>query len=41
MKVIIEVRAGEGGQDSRLFIQDMRRMYEKYFDACGWTHDCL
>ena len=41
MKAILEVRAGEGGQDSRLFVQDLRRMYERYFDARGWSYDCL
>jgi peptide chain release factor 1 len=30
MKAILEIRAGEGGEDSRLFIHNMLRMYSKY-----------
>ena len=31
MKAILEIRAGEGGNDAKLFIFDMLRMYQKYF----------
>ncbi len=30
MKAILEIRAGEGGIDSKLFIHNMLRMYSKY-----------
>lgn len=35
--LVLELRAGEGGQDSRLFLQDMSRMYDTYctrINAC-------
>lgn len=31
MKLLIEIRAGEGGDDSKLFIYDILRMYQRYF----------
>jgi peptide chain release factor 1 len=33
MKAILEIRAGEGGDDSKLFVRDMLRMYLKYFES--------
>jgi protein subunit release factor A len=31
MKKIIEIRAAEGGQDSKLFVNDLATAYEKTF----------
>jgi len=31
MKNIIEIRAAEGGQDSKLFVEDLAVAYEKTF----------
>ena len=33
MKAILEIRAGEGGDDSKLFVCDMLRMYLRYFES--------
>lgn len=33
--LIIEIRAGEGGEDSRLLINDMLSMYAKYLESQG------
>lgn len=38
---ILEIRAGEGGDDSKLFVQDMVRMYAKYFERNGISHDVV
>ena len=35
MQAILEIRAGEGGDDSKLFVHDMLRMYMKYFEYVG------
>ena len=29
-RMVLEIRAGEGGKDSKLFIKDMVKMYSKY-----------
>ena len=31
MKALFEIRSGEGGDDAKLFIEDMTRMYTSYF----------
>jgi len=31
MKKIVEIRAAEGGQDSKLFVEDLAVAYEKTF----------
>jgi len=33
--IIIEIRAGEGGDDSKLFIKDMAKMYCAYATSIG------
>jgi protein subunit release factor A len=38
--LIIEIRAGEGGDDAKLFTQQMASAYCKLADRMGWTH-CL
>lgn len=35
--LIIEIRAGTGGQEASLFAADLYRMYSKYADMKGWT----
>jgi len=30
MEAVIEIRSGEGGDDAKLFVRDMLKMYEKY-----------
>lgn len=35
MKRIIEVRAAEGGEDAKLFVNDLIRAYRKLSDALG------
>jgi len=41
MKLAIEIRAGEGGKDSKLFIQDMMKMYVGYSKKLGFDLECL
>ncbi len=33
---IVEVKAGEGGEESALFAGDLLRMYERYAERMGW-----
>ena len=40
-EVVIEIRAGTGGQEASLFAGDLYRMYTKYADKCGFKHDIL
>jgi len=35
-KVIVEIRAGTGGDEATLFAADLYRMYRRYFDAKRW-----
>lgn len=37
LDVILEVKAGEGGEESALFAADMARMYTRYAQTMGWT----
>ena len=39
--VIIEVRAGTGGDEAALFAADLYRMYTRYADVMGWKHEFL
>ncbi|MCI6574530.1 MAG: peptide chain release factor 1 [Actinomycetaceae bacterium] len=39
--VILEVKAGEGGEESALFAADLLRMYERYTEKHGWTWQIL
>jgi len=39
--VILEVRAGTGGDEAALFAGDLFRMYVKYAEAHGWKVDVL
>ena len=39
--LIIEIRAGTGGQEASLFAADLYRMYTKYADQKGWTAEAI
>ena len=39
--VIIEVKAGEGGEESALFAADLARMYTRYAERMGWAIEVL
>ncbi len=39
--VIVEVKAGEGGQESALFAGDLLRMYLRYAERRGWKTEIL
>ncbi len=39
--VILEIRAGTGGEEAALFAADLFRMYERYADRRGWTFGIL
>jgi protein subunit release factor A len=40
-KAILEIHAGEGGTDSKLFAKDMVKMYTSYSAKKGWEVECL
>ncbi len=40
-KIILEVRAGTGGDEASLFAGDLARMYQKYAAKKGWTFSIL
>jgi protein subunit release factor A len=40
-KLIMEIRAGEGGMDSKLFCRDMAKMYLSYAKKCNLDMECL
>lgn len=40
-KAILEIYAGEGGEDSKLFARDMVKMYTSYCKKQGWGVECL
>lgn len=39
--VIIEIRAGTGGDEAGLFVRDLYRMYSKYAQGQGWSQRIL
>lgn len=39
--VIIEIRAGEGGDEAGLFAADLYRMYNRYAEIHGWKTDLV
>ena len=39
--VILELKAGEGGQESALFVSDLLRMYLRYAERRGWSTEIL
>ncbi|WP_309131625.1 peptide chain release factor 1 [Brevibacterium sp.] len=38
---IIEIKAGEGGDESALFAGDLLRMYQRWIDSRGWSAQVL
>lgn len=41
LNVIIEIRAGTGGDEAALFAGDLFRMYSRFADLCGWELELL
>jgi peptide chain release factor 1 len=39
--VVLEIRAGTGGEEAALFAQEVFRMYSKYAEAQGWRVEIL
>ena len=39
--VVLELRAGAGGDEATLFAHDLRSMYEKYAEGQGWRTSAL
>jgi peptide chain release factor 1 len=39
--VLLEIRAGTGGDEASLFAADLFRMYSRYADTCGWRVEVL
>jgi peptide chain release factor 1 len=39
--VIIEIRAGTGGEEAALFAAELYRMYTKYAERHGWQHELV
>ncbi len=39
--VIMEIRAGTGGEEASLFARDLYRMYSRYIDSKGWNIEVL
>nr|WP_156609833.1 peptide chain release factor 1 [Auraticoccus cholistanensis] len=39
--VLLEIKSGEGGEESALFAGDLLRMYTRYAEACGWKAEVL
>ena len=39
--IIVEIRAGTGGDEAALFAGDLFKMYSKYAELQGWTHKTL
>jgi peptide chain release factor 1 len=39
--IIVEIRAGTGGDEAALFVGDLYRMYTRFADRNGWRHEIL
>ncbi len=39
--IIVEIRAGTGGDEAALFVADLYRMYVKYSEKMGWKHEVI
>ncbi|ROO89870.1 peptide chain release factor 1 (bRF-1) [Actinocorallia herbida] len=39
--VIVEIKAGEGGEESALFAGDLLRMYSRYAERIGWKTEVI
>lgn len=40
-EIVLEVRAGVGGEEAALFAEELANMYRKYSDIRGWTFSTL
>ena len=40
-RIIVEIRAGTGGEEAALFARDLYEMYTRYADAKGWKRETL
>ena len=40
-KIILEIRAGAGGDEAAIFAGDLARMYQRYAAIRGWTFTIL
>jgi peptide chain release factor 1 len=40
-RIILEIRAGTGGDEAALFARDLYEMYTRYADAHGWKRETL
>ncbi len=36
--ILVEIRAGAGGDEAAIFVGDLYRMYTRYCDNIGWSH---
>lgn len=41
LDAILEIKSGEGGEESALFAADLFKMYTRYADLMGWTLEVL
>ncbi len=39
--IIMEIRAGTGGEEAALFANDLFRMYSRYAEICGWKYELI
>ena len=39
--IVVEIRAGTGGDEAALFVSDLFRMYQRFADSRGWNFDVL
>ncbi len=39
--ILVEIRAGTGGEEAALFAGDLLEMYNRYADIRGWKHEVL
>ena len=40
-KIILEIRAGAGGDEAAIFAGELARMYQKYAHKKGWKFDII
>lgn len=39
--IVVELRAGTGGDEAAIFVEDIYRMYSMYFKNRGWTYEII
>ncbi|MDR3195925.1 MAG: peptide chain release factor 1 [Endomicrobium sp.] len=39
--IIVEIRAGTGGDEAALFVGELHRMYARFADRNGWRHEVI